>query len=256
MDELPIELIDFAEFMADEARKISKLYFRSQLGVEIKQDGSPVTEADRKIEDTIRKLVAMNFPQHAVFGEEFGNNNNNAEYVWVVDPIDGTKSFISGRPLFGTLIALVKNGHPVIGLIDQPISGERWIGANGETKFNAKQVHTRSGVDISKAIFVTTSPDMFDDAGKFKISKISAEAGIALYGGDCYSYGQLAMGLVDVVIESGLKAYDFMPLVPVIENAGGRITDWKGNSLNMNSSGDVIACGDSTLHSQILSKFF
>jgi inositol-phosphate phosphatase/L-galactose 1-phosphate phosphatase/histidinol-phosphatase len=257
MQEIPIELIDFAEFLADEARKISRLYFRSQLGVETKSDNTPVTEADKKIEETIRKLIAINFKDHAVYGEEFGRNEKDAEYVWVIDPIDGTKSFITGRALFGTLISLVKNQEPVLGIIDQPILNERWLGANGETKFNGKQVNTRTHVDMGNAIFATTSPLLFDEAGKVVISKISSAANFVIYGGDCYSYGQLSMGFVDLVAESGLKPYDYCALIPIIENAGGVVTDWNGGKLAMNSKkGDIVACGDPSLHKYVMERFF
>jgi inositol-phosphate phosphatase / L-galactose 1-phosphate phosphatase / histidinol-phosphatase len=255
MQEIPIELIDFAQFMADEARKVSRLYYRSQLGVETKADNSPVTEADRKIEENIRKLVQNNFPQHGVYGEEFGQERAEAEYQWVIDPIDGTKSFISGRPLFGTLISLVLNGRPVLGIIDQPIIDERWLGVNGETKFNGKPVNTRTGVGINSAVFAVTSPLLSSKRGKELAVKFADAAGITVYGGDCYSYGQLAMGLVDVVVESDLKPYDFCALVPIIENAGGVITDWLGNSLNIYSKGDVLACGDAALHKHLLENF-
>ena len=256
MEDVALELIDFAEFLADEARKISQLYYRSQLGIETKQDKTPVTEADRKIEEIIRKLVANNFPKHEVYGEEFGANQNEAEYVWVVDPIDGTKSFIAGRPLFGSLIALLRNSIPIIGIIDQPILQERWVGVNGVTKLNGRQVRCRGGVKLSDAIFATTSPDMFTENGRFLAEKMASQAAFSIYGGDCYSYGQLAMGLVDVVLESSLKPYDFCALIPIIENAGGKITDWQGNDLTMNSSGDVLACGDPLLHKRILESFF
>lgn len=256
MQEIPLEIIDFAEFMADEARKISRLYYRSQMGVETKEDKSPVTEADRKIEDTMRKLVQNNFSKHGVYGEEFGQSNENAEYKWVIDPIDGTKSFISGRPVFGTLISLVHNAKPVLGIIDQPVIDERWIGVNGVTKFNGKQVNTRSGMNVGSSIFAVTSPLVFNDRAKFIAERLASEAAFTIYGGDCYSYGQLAMGLVDIVIESNLKPYDFCALVPIIENAGGVITDWRGNAVDMNSAGDVVACGDARLHKQLLEKFF
>ncbi len=254
MHELPIELIDFAEFMADEARKISRTYYRSQMGVEIKEDRSPVTEADRKIEEIIRKLVANNFPDHGVYGEEYGRNNERSPYQWVIDPIDGTKSFISGRPNFGTLISLVKEGKPMLGIIDQPVIDERWIGVNGITKFNGRQVNARGGVLMRYAVFAATSPLI--DKGKNAAERMAQEAAFAVYGGDCYSYGQLAMGLVDIVIESNLKPYDFCALIPIIENAGGIITDWKGNDLDVNTTSDVIACGDLRLHRELLENYF
>ena len=256
METTPLELIDFAEFLADEAGKICRLYYRGQLGVQNKADNTPVTEADRKIEETIRKLVEINFPDHVVYGEEMANSEVEAKYTWVIDPIDGTKSFITGRPLFGTLISLVENGQPIIGVIDQPVISERWVAANNATKFNNKIVQTRGGITMDQAIFATTSPFLFSEKDKFIVAKISEATNYTIYGGDCYSYGQLAMGLVDVIVESGLKPYDFLALVPVIENAGGKITDWQGNTLTSKSDGNILACGDVILHKQILKSYF
>lgn len=256
MNEVSIELVDFAEYLADEARKISRKYFRTNLGVETKADKSPVTEADREIEMTIRKLVENNFPQHSIYGEEYGQNYGTSEYTWVIDPIDGTKSFMTGRAIFGTLISLVKNDAPVLGIIDQPIVSERWLGVNGKTTFNGEVISARSPVRINDAVFATTSPFLFDERGKSIISKVTEEVSVAIYGGDCYSYGQLALGLLDIIIESGLKPYDYCALVPVIENAGGVITDWEGEKITMGSNGDVIACGDPALHTKLLREIF
>lgn len=244
-------LIDFAEYLADEARKIVNSYYRKQFAIESKADNTPVTEVDQAVEKVLSKLIENNFPEHGIIGEEFGTVRGNAEYKWVIDPIDGTKSFITGRPLFGTLIALVQGEKPVIGVIDQPVLGERWLGANGETKFNNVKISTRECRNVSDAYFATTSPFLFNDGDLRKVENITKTVKCTVYGGDCYSYGQLAMGRLDLVIESGLKQYDFCALAPVIENAGGKITDWGGNEITLSSNGKVLACGNAALHEQV-----
>ncbi len=252
MIQLDDRVIEFSEYLADEARNVVLPHYRNQFIVEDKADSSPVTEVDKAVENVIRKLVENNYPEHGVIGEEYGPVRENAEYVWVVDPIDGTKSFITGRPLFGTLISLVYKGVPVLGLIDQPVLRERWLGANGVTKFNTHKVYTRNCPEIEKAYFATTSPFLFNYNDIPKIERVTKAVKTTTYGGDCYSYAQLAMGLIDVVIESGLKTYDFAALVPVIENAGGKITDWSGNPIDINSNGKILACGDPVLHAKLL----
>ena len=251
MVELEERLIDFAQYLADEARKIINSYYRLQFAISDKEDATPVTEVDQAVEKTIRKLIDNNFPEHGIIGEEFGVERENAEYKWVIDPIDGTKSFITGRPLFGTLIALVQGQKPILGIIDQSVLNERWLGANGVTKFNNNIISTRKCNNISAAYFATTSPFAFNEGDLDRIEHITKNAKCTLYGGDCYSYGQLAMGRLDLVIESGLKAHDFCALVPVIENAGGKITDWGGNELDINSNGRILACGDPELHERV-----
>ena len=248
------KIVDFAEYLADEARNIVNSYYRKQFTIENKIDNSPVTEVDQAVEKVIRKLIDNNFPEHGVIGEEFGPTRENAEFKWVIDPIDGTKSFITGRPIFGTLIALVHETKPILGIIDQPVLKERWLGANGVTTFNNQKVSTRECRDLGDAYFATTSPYLFNTGDIARINNISDRAKSTIYGGDCYSYGQLAMGKLDLVIESGLKPYDFCALVPVIENAGGRVTDWGGNDININSNGKILACGDKKLNEQLLNN--
>jgi inositol-phosphate phosphatase/L-galactose 1-phosphate phosphatase/histidinol-phosphatase len=245
-------LVEFACLLADEARKVLVPYYRRQFTVEHKHDLSPVTEADKAVEQKISQLIKNKYPRHGIIGEEFGGEKTDAEFVWVIDPIDGTKSFITGRPLFGTLISLVHEGKPVLGLIDQPILRERWLGVNGVTEFNGEKVATRQCAGLKNAYFATTSPFLFSDDEVKKIEEISKSAKFSIYGGDCYSYAQLAIGRLDLVIESGLKPYDFCALAPVIEFAGGRITDWEGEEITINSNGKILACGDAALSKEIL----
>jgi inositol-phosphate phosphatase/L-galactose 1-phosphate phosphatase/histidinol-phosphatase len=249
---------EFANTLADIASEITKKYFRKNFGEENKSNDTPVTIADREIENAIRNAIIKKFPDHGIVGEEYGSINNDADYKWIIDPIDGTLSFVIGRPIFGNLIALSYKGKPELGIINQPITDERWIGIkNGESKLNNKIIKTRKCNNIEDAILCSTSPAFFKgkDLEVFKLitakTKYQNQQGV-IYGGDCYLFGLLAMGSIDIIIESGLSNYDFMALIPIVEAAGGIITDWKGNSLNLNSDGWVLACGDKKMHEKIL----
>jgi inositol-phosphate phosphatase / L-galactose 1-phosphate phosphatase / histidinol-phosphatase len=250
----PDDLIALAHRLADASGPVIRSYFRQPIRVDDKADSSPVTAADREAEQAIRAILADTRPEDGIIGEEFGNTNTDAEFVWVIDPIDGTKSFITGRPIFGTLIALVKNGTPVLGVIDQPIYSERWTGAEGhDARFNDKPISVRDCPTLADAVAGTTAADLFAPHQKHHWQGIAASAKHAVYGGDCYTYAQLAAGFVDVVLEAGLQTHDFCALAPVIESAGGVITDWQGNPLNLGSDGTVLACGDRRVHAEILS---
>tara|TARA_B100000686_G_scaffold352836_1_gene456181 strand:+ start:979 stop:1761 length:783 start_codon:yes stop_codon:yes gene_type:complete len=247
------KLCDLANELADLSGRVIRSYFRKDIFIDQKMDQTPVTVADREAELAIREHLASKRPKDGVIGEELSNIQINSEYVWVLDPIDGTKSFISGRPIFGTLIALVQGGSPILGVIDQPILHERWMGAkNCGTTFNNSLTHTRPCRNIADASIATTSPDSFNQSGKKHWNKITSEARNVLYGGDCYSFAQLAFGQLDAVIEFGTKSYDFCALVPVINEAGGHITDWGGKPLTLDSDGSILACGDKELHDQLL----
>lgn len=244
----PEEFIEFANALADAARPVIRRHFRTPIAVDTKSDESPVTIADRDAESAMRSLIAATYPDHGIFGEEYGRSNSDAQYTWVLDPIDGTKAFITGRPIFGTLVALVRDGIPILGVIDQAILDERWVGATGHaTTFNDAVVETRRCSSLAKAIVNTTSPDMFNAAEKSAFAALSKAAGTTIYGGDCYGYALVASGFVDIVVESDLKPYDFCALVPVIEGAGGSVTDWNGEPLTIDSAGDVLALGDASL---------
>jgi histidinol phosphatase-like enzyme (inositol monophosphatase family) len=233
--------------LADLAGAAIRPLFRGQWSEEKKADRSFVTEADRAAEAAMRRLIEAEFSADGIIGEEYGTRNEGAGRQWVLDPIDGTTSFIAGRPIFGTLIALLQDGWPVLGIIDQPISGERWVGRIGQpTLFNGKPVQARPLKELSDAVLATTSPHLFtnEEADAFmSVAKQVAEKKI-VFGGDCYNYGLVASGHVDVVIEAGLKLYDYAALVPVVEGAGGMMADWQGNPLDAGSDGTVIALGD------------
>lgn len=240
----------FAHRLADEAGKIIRRYFRRRIAVDDKADHTPVTIADRAAEQAMRRLIKRRFPGHGVLGEEYGRTQPEADYVWVLDPIDGTKSFISGVPLFGTLIALTYHGRPILGLVDQPILKERWVGALGrKTSFNGKQIKTRACRSLGDATLFATAPDLFAAADAPRFERLRQRVKLARFGADCYAYALLASGFVDLVVEAGLKPYDFCALVPVIEGAGGTLTDWQGKPLDLNSDGRVIAAGDQALAS-------
>ena len=241
-------LIAFANELADAAGEIVRRYFRRGVTVDDKADLSPVTIADREVELALRARIERRFPDHGILGEEHGTVRADAKRVWVLDPIDGTKSFISGVPLFGTLIALVERGVPVLGVIDQPISRERWLGARGHrSTLNGAEISTRACPALSAATLFATTPDMFRGTDAEGFQRLKSAVKLARFGGDCYAYGLLAAGFIDLVVEAGLKPYDFAALVPVIAGAGGSMTDWRGAPLGLASEGRVLACGDPRL---------
>jgi len=233
--------------LADAAGAAIRPLFRGEWSEERKADHSFVTEADRSAEAAMRAAIEAEFPADGIIGEEYGTRNEGAGRQWVLDPIDGTTSFIAGRPIFGTLIALLQDGWPVLGIIDQPIANERWVGRIGQpTQFNGKPARAKPLRELSDAVLATTSPHLFtnEEADAFmSVAKQVAQKKI-IFGGDCYNYGLVASGHIDVVIEAGLKLYDYAALVPVVEGAGGMMADWQGNPLDAGSDGTVIALGD------------
>jgi CoA:oxalate CoA-transferase len=245
--DLPTGALRFAGLLADASGALIRRHFRTAFAVDAKADATPVTIADREAEALLRARIAAAYPDHGVIGEEQGDDRPDAEWVWVLDPIDGTKSFVAGRPTFGTLIALLHQGVPVLGVIDQPVTGDRWIGARGQpTRFNGAEVRARAGVALAQASLATTGPDLLGpDAAGF--NRVAALAGTRLWGGDCLNYGHVASGWIDLVIESGLKLHDFAALVPIVAGAGGVMTDWAGRPLTQVSDGRVIAAGSAAL---------
>ena len=246
---------DFAGHLADLARPIAKRYFRSDLTIIDKPDATPVTLADMEIETRIRDEIARVYPTHGVLGEEHDDTQLDAEWVWVIDPIDGTKAFTCGKPQFGTLIALCQRGEPVLGLIDQAITDERWLGARGlGATFNGAPMRTRRQVKpLAESIVLTTTPELFDaaaDAAAF--ARLKAVCKGVYYGGDCYNYALLAAGHVDLVVERGLKTVDFAAVVNPIIEAGGVICDWAGGALTIASDGTIVAAADQALADEAL----
>jgi histidinol-phosphatase len=244
-------LIAAAEAAADVAGAVVRPFFRSGLGVDQKADRSPVTIADRTAEQAMRAVLTERFPEHGVQGEEFGLDRPGARLRWVLDPIDGTRAFITGRPTFGTLVALLDGDRPILGVIDQPVTRERWIGAAGRrTRFSGPlggRIGCRACPTLASAELSCTSPEMMRGDAMPRWERLAAAVRRNYWGGDCYAYGLLALGQIDVVAERSMKLWDWAALVPVVEGAGGRVTDWSGGTLRPDGDGTVLAVGDKAL---------
>jgi inositol-phosphate phosphatase/L-galactose 1-phosphate phosphatase/histidinol-phosphatase len=249
------DLIRFADRLADAGRAILRQRFRQPFSLEIKSDRSPVTEIDREVETRLREMIADAFPDHGVIGEEFGPDRPDAEHVWVLDPIDGTASFVTGRPLFGSLIALCRDSRPIVGIIDHPAlgEGERWRGAAGHpTLHNGRVVRTRSCRSLADAAVFSSSPHSVRRENELAFDRIRRAARQVLYSSDCYPYGLIASGYADLCVEFGLGIHDFLAAAPVLEGAGGLITDWTGAPLSIHSGPNALAAGDPALHGRAL----
>ena len=248
--------IDFAVFvdrLATVSGEAILPFFRTLLGVENKGGAGhfdPVTAADRAAETAMRTLIRQNFPDHGIIGEEFGSERTNAEYVWVLDPIDGTKSFITGMPAWGTLIALTRAGEPVYGMMHQPFTRERFTGDSRSARYSGpageRALRVRRCAELSEALLMTTSPLLMQQADRESFGKVEKAVRLSRYGGDCYAYCMLAAGHVDLVIETELKPYDILPLIPIIVGAGGIVTAWDGAAPT--AGGRIIAAGDQRIH--------
>ena len=246
----------FFDMLADAAKAETLPRFRTGAAIVNKELSGfdPVTEGDRAAEAAIRTLIEAHFPDHGILGEEHGSVGLDREYVWVIDPIDGTRAFISGVPVWGTLIGLYRNGEAVMGLIDQPFTGERYF-ADGERSHyvgpdGSRILSTRPCNALSDAILFTTSPHLFVNSRKERFEAIQDKVRLFRYGCDCYAYALLAAGHIDLVVECDLKAYDVGGLIPVIEQAGGIITDWSGGPAEM--GGEIVAAGSKALHEAAL----
>ncbi len=241
------DLIALAHQLADAAGAVVRRYFRTSFQVDGKADLSPVTVADREAERVMRAIIAANRPEDGIWGEEFGAERGDAPFLWVLDPVDGTRAFMTGKPVFGTLIGLLHQGVPVLGVIDQPVLRERWIGGAGyPTLFNGAPCRTRACAALDQAVVTVGHlpfPKVRETDMRVYRALVTAAATEAV-GGDCYAYAMLASGHGDVVIENELKLHDFAALAPVVAGAGGAMTDWRGQPLRMDSAGDVLAVGD------------
>ena len=253
--------VDFSAFvhdLADAAGRASLPFFRTAIGAADKNAGGafdPVTEADKAAEAAMRRLIAAQFPAHGIVGEEFGAQAGEADYVWTLDPIDGTRAFLCGLPLWGTLIGLGKRGAPVYGMMSQPFTRERfygdgaradWRGPDAQGKIVERKLVARACASLSEATLMTTSPHLFEGEAAASFARVAERCRLVRYGADCYAYCMLAAGHVDLVIETGLKSYDIAPLIPIVEGAGGIVTSWDGGSAAQ--GGAVIAAGDARLH--------
>ncbi|MGA3002110.1 MAG: inositol monophosphatase family protein [Acetobacteraceae bacterium] len=248
-------LISAACAAADVAGAVIRPFFRAGIVTDAKADRSPVTIADRTAEQAMRAVLAERFPAHGILGEEFGLDRPAATMRWVLDPIDGTRAFITGRPTFGTLIALFQDDRPIIGIIDQPVTGERWIGAEGRaTVFDGPfggVAGCRRCPFLSNAELSCTSPEMLG-ADTPRWERLRRAVRRNYWGGDCYAHGLVALGQIDIIAESDMKVWDWGPLVPVIEGAGGCVTDWQGQALQPEGDGRVLSVGDKALLPAIL----
>lgn len=253
-------VIDFTAFLdrlASASGETILPFFRTSLSIDNKNDGrdlDPVTEADRAAEAVMRRLIKANFPKHGIIGEEFGDEHPDAEYVWVLDPIDGTKSFISGLPIWGTLIALMHHGVPAFGMMHQPYIGERFSGDGGAAGYSGpsgkRKLAVRRCAGLADATIFTTSPRLMNAADRAQFERVEAETRLSRYGGDCYAYCMLAAGHLDLVIETELKPYDIAALVPIITGAGGIVTTWEGAPAQ--HGGRIVAAGDPRVHEAAL----
>ncbi|QLG87215.1 histidinol-phosphatase [Chitinibacter bivalviorum] len=241
--------IAFAHQLADASAAVIRPYYRSGLAIDDKSDASPVTQADREAELAMRALINECRPQDGIIGEEFGTERDDADWVWVLDPVDGTKAFITGRPLFVTLIGLLYRGVPVLGVINQPIAHERWVGVVGQgATLNDQPITVSEIAEMSRARIGTTGPQYFSDAGRAAFMDLQKNGRFTVYGGDGYQYALVATGGLDLVIEEGLKLHDFAAVAPVVIAAGGIMTDWQGEALTRTSSGRVIAAATPAMY--------
>ena len=244
------ELAAFTETLADAARLAALRHFRVPIEVEYKADDSPVTRADREVEERLRTSIRERFPGHSIHGEEFGRSGaSDARWRWVLDPIDGTKSFVTGRPVFGTLIAFLDEDRPILGVIEAPALGERWVGAAGApTFFNGKPCRTSGCTRLADARVSATTPDLFDSEELAAFDEVGFAARFRTFGGDCYQYALLAAGHLDLLMEAALAPHDLLALAPVVTGAGGVITDWEGAPLTARSDGRTLAAATPDLH--------
>jgi histidinol phosphatase-like enzyme (inositol monophosphatase family) len=253
---MALDDLALAQRLAEAAGAAIRPWFRRPFLVETKEDFSPVTIADREAEAAIRRLLDEYRPDDGVIGEEYGDDRPDAERVWVLDPIDGTRAFVAGRPLFGTLIALLEQGKPVLGVIDQCIIGDRWLaGPDQPTLFNGQRCHVRRCETLAQSRIGTTSPHAFPAVDFNSFERLRGGVADVLYGGDCHNYGLVAAGHLDAVVEAGLKLHDWAALVPIIHGAGGVMTDWLGRQLAQGSEdGRVIAAGDRDIAAAIADR--
>jgi len=251
-----IDFSSFVDHLANASGDTILPFFRTALAVENKQAGGfdPVTAADRAAEQAMRTLIRKQFPDHGIVGEEYGSERTDAEYVWVLDPIDGTKSFIAGMPVWGTLIGLMRFGEPVFGMMNQPFTRERFSGDGGASRYRGpggnRELRVRECASLSDAVMFTTSPLLMNRNDRAAFGKLEDKVKLSRYGGDCYHYTMLAAGLIDVIVETEIKPYDIVAIIPIVAGAGGVITTWENGPAQ--GGGRVIVAGDKRVHQAAL----
>jgi len=247
------DYVSFAETLADIAGKINQKYFRKNHSIKFKENETPVTNADLESELAMRNEIISKFPDHGILGEELPGHNLGSDYMWVLDPIDGTRSFISGKPLFTTLISLIHHNTPLLGIIDQPIIKERWVGSIGNaTNLNGIPTKTRACKTLKQAIIYTTGTEHYNPKELKTLEKLQKKTMMTLFSADAYAFGLLSSGHIDIAIEANMEPHDFLALDPVVKGAGGIITDWQGLPLNHNNKSNVLATGDPTIHKDVI----
>jgi histidinol phosphatase-like enzyme (inositol monophosphatase family) len=247
--------VALAHRLAEAAGAAILPHFRRLDAIDVKADATPVTVADRAAEEAMRRLLAAERPGDGILGEEYEEVVGEGGRLWVLDPIDGTKAFTAGKPTFTTLIALFEDGVPVLGLIEQPYNRERWVGHDGAAWFNGRPLAARRGAPLERAVLSATAPELLETAAdRAAFARVEREVAYVTWGGDAYAYGLLAMGCIDLVVEMQLKPFDLGPLAPIVEGAGGRITDWRGEPLGLDGDGRICAAGDAALHRAALDR--
>ncbi|QIQ22354.1 histidinol-phosphatase [Zophobihabitans entericus] len=246
-------LLTFAKKLADTSRSIILDSLKNPIVFDTKSDLSPVTVIDQKVEKSLRDLITESYPEHGILGEEYESEKLDADYVWVIDPIDGTKAFVTGLPVYGTLISLTYKGVPFIGIIDHPFTSERWVGIDGQvTTYNDKPVSTRQCSKLADAIVSIGNPESLSSGETANFTKLCQQTKWRVYGGSCYVYARLSSGQIDISVDSGLDPFDYCALDVVIRNAGGILTDWEGKRLSIHSGHRVVASGDKELHQEVI----
>ncbi len=243
----------FAESLADTARRLMLEAQAMPVSIEYKDDGSPVTDLDRRIESEMRALIEARYPEHGIYGEEFENRNVDAEFVWVLDPIDGTAPFIAGIPVYGTLIALAHEGKPFLGVIEHPATSDRWVGASSMfARHNGRDVRVRRCERLNEALMTNSNPDFLNPKEMVAFTALKSQVRYVQYGGSCYSYAVLASGRTDLAIDGALDAFDVFAPIAVIEGAGGIVSDWAGQAIDIHWKGEILAAGCEDIYNQAL----
>ena len=244
------QFIDKANHFADISRAIIRQEISRPRNVTVKSDTTPVTPVDQKVELALRAAIAKIFPEHGIVGEEYEDSHSDSDYVWILDPIDGTMAFVAGLPTFSTLIALTWRGTPILGIMDSPFTLERWVGVDGTaTTLNGDTIQSRSCKSLANAFAHTSSPLYFESASDIAAyDRIKSAVQFLIFGGGCHAFGRVAHGYIDVAFETAHDIHDYLALVPIINNAGGIISDWQGNPLTLSSGPQFLASGDQDVH--------